>query len=346
MFMEAITKTGKITKEERLAITKFIKLGYNKNQISKELGRHRSNIGRELKRMQGVIDPQSDYVSQANQAQEATHKRRVKASTKGKMHKTSRSVQRYIEYMLKKKISPDLISGRLKLVTEGKVRISYETIYQWIYEERADLFKYLIKAGKHRRRRQPNKKKRVPKQPAAPKTSIEQRPEVVLKRDRIGDIEHDSIVSRQSNVALQNIVDRASRKLFIQKLEDQCAETYSEALIARMEQEYPKSVLKTGTNDNGKENANHAIIDEKLAINSYFCHPYCSSERGTVENRNAMIRRWIPKGTDLATITVEQLKLIEDSINNRPMKCNGYKTPNERWIELLKVDPQYLQQAA
>ena len=246
-----------------------------------------------------------------------------------------------VPYFIKHKLSPEIICGRLELISKGEVKISYETIYQWILTERPDLYEYLIKAGKPRRRRVPGKRKRSFKQPAAPKTSIELRPQEVEQRERLGDLEHDSMVSRKSNVAIQNIVDRASRKVFLQKLEDQSANTYSNALITRMKEEFPLGILKTATSDNGKENANHHIIDSTLKINSFFAHPYCSSERGTVENRNG-IARWLglPKGCDFNLISLEQLKTIEDQINRRPLKCLQFKTPNEKFKELLALELQ------
>jgi IS30 family transposase len=274
-----------------------------------------------------------DYISLAHEANNAAIKIRVTSRSKGVMYKISKRVQKYIELSLKKGISPEAISGRLKY--KWKIQVSYETIYQWIFKERHDLYSCLLRAGKHRRRRMPKKYRRKLKQPAPQKTSIEVRPVVVAERSRIGDIEHDSIVSKQSNAAIQTVVDRATRKVFLQKLEDQCADTYSLALIDRMRNAYPQATLNTATNDNGKENANHKIIDESLNIQTFFCHPYCSSERGTVEHMNGVIRRFIPKGTDIANVTEAQLRLIEDFINNRPMKCLGFMTPNEKWKELL-----------
>ena len=94
-------------------------------------------------------------------------------------------------------------------------------------------------------------------------------------------------------------------------------------------------MLKTILQDNGSEHADHARIDKELKVLSHFCHPYCASERGTVENRNKALRRFLPKGTEFDGIPDEYVQWIEDYFNNTPMKVLGFKTPNQVWSENL-----------
>ncbi len=92
---------------------------------------------------------------------------------------------------------------------------------------------------------------------------------------------------------------------------------------------FPSSIRKTITFDNGTENTKHIDIDKELGTTSYFCHPYHSGEKGSVENANGLIRQYIPKKTDIRKISNDTIINIEYALNNRPRKCLGYLTPYE-----------------
>ena len=135
-------------------------------------------------------------------------------------------------------------------------------------------------------------------------------------------------MSKQSKVALFNLVERSSRYIELKKLPDCSANSGSEAMIEILSRVPPK-LRRTITLDNGPENSAHSKVDKALGIDSYFCHPYCASERGTVENRNGFIRRYLPKKTDFDTVSNAEIKLIQDKHNHRPMKCLNFRTPYE-----------------
>jgi len=97
-----------------------------------------------------------------------------------------------------------------------------------------------------------------------------------------------------------------------------------------------RNTIKSITYDNGKEFSKHEIINKEFNIQSYFCKPYHSREKGTIENIIGIIRRFFPKGTDFDMVTNKQIKRVEDWINTRPMKVLGYLTPNEKYRELMK----------
>jgi IS30 family transposase len=160
------------------------------------------------------------------------------------------------------------------------------------------------------------------------RVSISERPEIVEKRERIGDWEADTIVSRQSKVAINVLTDRKSRVAFLKRLQQKTKEETKLAILGSLGK-YPANYRYTITYDNGAENTEHEEINKILDIKSYFCEPYHSWEKGTVENTIGLIRRWIPKKTDLANVSEIEIAGIESWLNNRPRKCLNYKTPSE-----------------
>lgn len=313
------------------------RLGYGIREISRELGRSHTTILREFKRNGEAIDPYEDYLIQATQAHALAHERRSAASQM-KMRLKCNEIRWYVDFHLRHaRWSPEAIAGAL---TRLGYPISAEAIYQFINCERHDLKQCLLIAGKNRRRRLAGKRHRRLKQPAEPKRSIEVLPDAARKRTEIGHFELDAIVGRQGKSAIQNKVDRRSRKMFLDKVPNLQSDTYATILINRMKS-LPAGVLKTWLQDNGVEHAEHRRIDEALGTRSYFCHPYCASERGTVENRNRGPRRFLPKGTDFDGIPDEFIEWIEDYFNNMPMKVLGFRTPNQIWDEEEKTPSVY-----
>ena len=322
----------KLKKEERARLFRMRRFRYSARAIARELGRSHSTILRELKRNASAIDPQADYYTQAQKAHESAYRRRSAAS-KGKMRLKCPEIQNYVELHLKgAEWSPEIIAGRL-----GRLgyHISAEAIYQYINIERPDLKSSLLIAGKSRRRRRAGKRHRVRILPAATKRSIEVLPLAVKERTEIGHLELDALQGQRGGAAIQVKVDRCSRKLFLDSAPSLESEPYADLLIKRLLRDIPEGILKTILQDNGSEHADHHRIDQVLKVLSYFCHPYCASERGTVENRNKSLRRFFPKGADLSGIPAEFLEWVEDYFNNLPMKVLGFKTPNEVWAEKL-----------
>jgi IS30 family transposase len=146
------------------------------------------------------------------------------------------------------------------------------------------------------------------------------------------------MISRKSTPSLAIALERLSRYLQITKLAAKTARELRRALTRRLNR-HPDYMRKTITYDNGSENVEHILINQKLSTHSYFCEPYHSWEKGSVENAIGLIRRYLPKKTDFATITQEQLKQIEDLLNNRPRKVLNYKTPKEVFNESVALAP-------
>lgn len=299
--------------------------------IAKVLDRSVSSIAREIKKNIPL-----HYKYTPRLANERALKKRK--SRGRKLRLKSVFIRRYVIDHLKMGYSPEQIAGRLSL-EHPKYKISHEAIYQYVYHRvhcdylrngYHDLRIYLKRRHKRREKKGMRKYQRIFK----PKgLSIEERPIEVQKRKIIGHWEGDSVVSRKSKVGLNTLVERKTGLVLISKIQNGTAEETSKTVIYRL-----KSLpCKTLTTDNGHENFAYEKIQKELQISCYFAHPYCSGERGTNENTNGLIRYYLPKGTDFATISDETIKTVENILNNRPRKRLGWKTPLEVFNESVAL---------
>lgn len=306
-----------LTGEERDIIAALKAGGMSLSYIGQEIGRHKSTISRELNRNAPPINKRY-YLG--HRAQERAMNRW--AITHKRERLKNQEVRKYVEVGLKKGWSPELIAGRLSIDKPGE-SISHETIYQYLYKVRKELIPYLVR--KHRKRMEKWHSRKHQKSHIPNRVSILVRPEIVEKRERIGDWESDSMVSRQSKAALNILTDRKSRFTILNKLKRKTAENTKSAILESLIK-YP---VHTITYDNGSENTEHEEVNKVFDIKSYFCEPYHSWEKGTVENTIGVIRRWLPKKTDLAKVSNNKIVEIENWLNNRPRKCLNYQTPLE-----------------
>jgi len=305
-----------LTPYERDNLVIGINKGQTLNSIAVKLGRHRSTLKRELDRNFGPrrYRPHKAHNRALKRHHEAHKKERLK----------SNALRHDVEALLMKGWSPEIISGRLN--KKGKhPPISHEAIYQWIYQEATHLIEYLVRHHKERfpkHHSRKHQKTRIPQ-----RIPIDERPKYVEDRKQPGHWETDQIVGKGSE-ALQVIVERKARFTCLQKTPDKTAASSLNALT-NMFSRVPENLLKTITYDNGVENVKHQELNDKLGTRSFFCTPYHSWEKGSVENRNGVIRRFIPKGTDLSTMSDSQIRAIENWLNDRPMKCLDFETPAE-----------------
>lgn len=250
-------------------------------------------------------------------------------------------IRSYVKAKLKEGYSPEQVAGRLSL-EHPEYTISHEAIYQFIYAEfhrggrgrllGEDFRMYLKRRHKARQRKGMRRSQRLWR----PKgLSIDVRPKEVERRRIPGHWEGDSMVSRKSTVGLNTLVERTTGLVFISKIRNATAQETTTAVTRRLGV-LPSALCKTLTLDNGSENADHAEITKTLGTRVYFAHPYHSWERGTNENTNGLIRWYLPKGTDFATITDAAIAHIEWAINNRPRKRLGWRTPLEAWSVALR----------
>ena len=153
------------------------------------------------------------------------------------------------------------------------------------------------------------------------------------KKSRLGDLEIDLVIGKDHKGALLTINDRASGVLFMDKVESKEALLIQQKTIELLQDWKP--LIKTITSDNGKEFANHQSIAEVLEIDYYFAKPYHSWERGANENLNGLIRQYFPKKSNFENITKQEIETVINTLNNRPRKRFGYKTPNEIFAQKL-----------
>ncbi|MBN8215502.1 MAG: IS30 family transposase [Spirochaetes bacterium] len=288
--------------------------------IAQCLGRNTSTISRELRRNHAPVYT-SCYLP--HRAQERAQLRWH--TTHQRVRIADAAVRTCIDKQLALGWTPELIAGRLRLVHPERY-VSHEAIYQYVYTVRRDLIPTLPFAHRVRRKRGSARGKRAAKIPN--RVMIDKRPVYVESRKRFGDWEGDTLVSRASRTTLVVAAERRSRQIRLARTSSREAKTVSRAMIRNLRRA-PQLPHHTLTLDNGLEFADHAAIQRSSGASVYFCRPYHSWEKGTVEQLNGLVRRFLPKGTDFAKVTRQELNRIESHLNNRPRKCLGFLTPNE-----------------
>jgi IS30 family transposase len=291
-----------------------MKAGLSQTAIARIIGVHKSTISREIRRNRGL----RGY--RPKQAQRFAEIRRVKAVT------TLISPETWIlaEHLLREDWSPEQISGWL--AEEYRIRVSHESIYQFILKNKqqgGNLHLHL-RCKRQRRKRYGSTNSRGQ---LVNRVSIDERPAIVETRSRIGDWELDTIIGKGHKQALVSMTERKTRLTLIAKVRSKSAELVSRS-IRRLLEPIASRVF-TLTSDNGKEFARHQEISTALQADFYFAHPYSSWERGLNENANGLIRQYFPKKHDFTTINEKAISMVMNKLNNRPRKCLGFKTPNE-----------------
>jgi transposase, IS30 family len=236
----------------------------------------------------------------------------------------NQDLRRTILLQLEKGWSPELIAGRLRRKYKQTI-VNHETIYKFIYDSELGkehrLYEYLPR-GKKRRTQQRGRKSQ--KSTVPNRIFIDDRPQEVNERNTVGHWETDSILYGHRK-AVNTSTERMSRVTLLTKLTGRDARATADALTRRLSALPVASI----TGDNGPENAEHERVSRSLNAPFFFCHPYHSWEKGSVENRNGVVRRYLPRGTDLDAVSQEELDDIAREINNRPMKCLDFRTPLE-----------------
>ena len=312
--------------EERDKIAYLRAQGKTISDIAEIIGRNKATISREIKRNRSPIY----NVYLANKAHERALRRKHESVQRHRIRNPL--VRRYIMKKLKLKWSPELISGRLALEhpEDPELHISHEAIYQFIYNKSTrtehNLVPYLARAHKRRRLRthsHRHKNLHIPQ-----RVSIKERPPEAQSRIQPGHWEADTLISRNSKAALAVALERTTRYLHLAKLPAKTSQSLRYALTRRLSR-YPQALLRSITYDKGCENVEQEYINKVLGTQSYFCEPFHSWEKASIENAIGLIRRFFPKKTDFDSITKEQVKRVEKLLNTRPRKCLNYQTPNE-----------------
>jgi len=235
----------------------------------------------------------------------------------------------FVERELYRDQSPENIAGRIKTHERHLPHTSKESIYRYIGSVYGRRIEYHRSTKKARRRR-----RRISTQKLTERTFIEKRPVSINQRMRIGNAEADFIVSGDDGTGIMlTVVDRKIRAAFLELILEVTIDAVHRAFV-RIKQRYPE--LCTFTTDNDILFRHHQELARLLGVKIYFCHPYHSWEKGSIENVNGVIRRTIPKGSDLSRYSKQFVRALEKKLNNRFMKCLGYRTPYEVLCEARK----------
>ncbi len=308
-----------LTVQERDHLAQLRHQGAAQKEIATALGRAPSTISRELSR-----NCTGEHYH-AGQAQQACERRLRERPLTRKLDDAK--INQAVRAGLAQDWAPEQIAGRLEQQHPDDLarRVAPQTIYAWIKnnEHRPHWESHLRRRGKRPSRR----KNTVPGQAAR----IDQRPEVIEQRLRLGDFEGDTVLGPPGTGGLATLVDRRSRYTIVVKIQSKHADHVHAKLKQRLQEldEERRSI----TFDNGTEFARCHRLEQHLDIKLYFADPGCPYQRGTNENTNGLIRQYFPQGTDFQDISHAEVRRVEKLLNHRPRACLGFRTPTEVFFE-------------
>lgn len=306
-----------ITYAERYSLALLRQGGLTAAEIARALGRHRSTIGREVWRNR----TRSDGGYRAALADVYARGRRSRSRRNRRFTPADVGL---VQGLLERQWSPEQIAGRLRY--EGRLAISPETIYRWIWADRragGRLHTHLRCARRKRRKRYGTYERRGR---VAGKRPITARPAAVESRRELGHWEADTVVG-PGRPCILSLVERKTGFVVIGKL---AARTSAEVnrRARRLIRAQPHAV-RTITADNGTEFHSYAALERTVPTRFYFATPHHAWERGTNENTNGLIRQYLPKRKSMARLTQVACNRIAAQLNRRPRKRLGYRTPEE-----------------
>ena len=306
-----------LSQAERYQIHALMKAGHDQSQIAKLLDRHKSTISRELSRNTGSrgYRPKQACEMSADRAQNSRN-----APTVEPWVREAACALLCIQW------SPEQIASQLP--------ISHETVYQHVYADKAQggtLWKHL-RCQKQKRKRYASGRDRRGQIPN--RRPLSERPLHIEARRQVGHWECDTVIGASHKGAVVTMVERKSGYAVMAKVEKKTSELVSSAIVDKLQPLAAR--VKTLTFDNGKEFAGHAHIDQQLQSTAYFARPFASWERGSNENLNGLLRQYVPKKRAMSTVSDEEIRMIQNRLNNRPRKRLGFKTPAEVFHQSLK----------
>ena len=311
-----MTTYHQLTQEERYVIAAFRARGISPAEISRDLGRDRSTIGREIRRNATTHDGM--YRAQKAQSYTTARRRRSRRGSQFSAEQMDR-----VSELLRKYWSPEQISGYLQWA--GEFTISHETIYRYIRLDKrqgGDLWKSTRIMSKVRRKRYRSQDSRgvLPG-----KRHISERPPEVLARQHLGHWEGDTVMGSDMRHCLLTLVEIKSGFTIIEKLSARTKDEVTRAASEVLRMHAP--MFKTITLDNGTEFHDYKKLEERFPVKIFFATPYHAWERGCNENLNGLIRQYLPKKTCMKAVTQRQCEAIAYSLNTRPRKRHGFRTP-------------------
>lgn len=305
-----------MTRSDRQEIAYYLNTKqYSRRTIAALIGKSKSAVSYEIRR---------NSVKGSYKWEKAHHKARVRrqhASWQGRKLCADPALRAWVEDKLVRDWSPEEIAGRLKHQEPHRGYVSFSALYRYLDTARGEPFKkYLRYQGQSY-----GSEKRASALSQRP--MIDQRPASAQSRQILGHWEADFIVSGKGGPgALLVLVERALRYVLLFKLPNRQRETINAALADFINAQI---VCKSITIDNDVCFAHHQQMSDIVGADIYFCYPYHSWEKGSVENMNKWIRQYIKKGSDIASYSDEYVAFVQERLNTRPRKCLQYMTPQE-----------------
>lgn len=323
---------GRLSVAEREEIRVGLVAGWSLTRIARQLGRSVSTVSREVN-ANGGRDCYRAYVAHARASRQARRPKTLKlADPRLVLLVTTWLVELW---------SPEEIAGRLRLEfpDDPMMQVSYETIYQSLFvqgrgELRRELHRCLRSGRAQRRQRHGGGavSGQIPEM-----VMISERPADAADRAVPGHWEGDLIMGSNNRSAVGTLVERSTRFVLLLHLPNgKTAHDVNTAMVAAIGT-LPAALMRSITWDQGKELAAHAQFKIDTGVQVYFCDPHSPWQRGTNENTNGLLRQYMPKGTNLAVHSEQDLARIAASLNNRPRKTLGYMTPSEKLAELVAL---------
>ena len=328
-----------LNERDRYRLEGYLESGLNPKEISQKLHCHISTVYREIKRgeVKRIHSELTEYWAYRANTAHADYERKVTNRAHSLKIEKYKDMADYIrEKIYKHKYSPDAVVGELNRTGQGLIctKTLYSYIDKGVFE---GVTNHTLWEKRKRRKRRYKQVTRISLKNKGSR-SIEERPERVNNRLEYGHWEGDSIIGRRNGRkdALFTLSERKTREQIILKIESATQDSILKALnkLETLYAGYFREKFKSITLDNGREFLDWESIEESRLTGKkrtlvYFAHPYSSWERGTNENQNRMIRRFIPKGTDISKLSDKEIKRIEEWMNNYPRKILDYRTPKE-----------------
>ncbi len=320
---------GQLSLDDRCEIARLSANGSSLRQIAAALDRSASTISRELKRNGGAqIGYRPSYANQQTRARR----------WKGSRLERDESLRAAVIERLASGWSPEQIAGRLAH-EHGRKVISYESIYRFIYAQlrRTNDYRWrrFLPRGKSKRGRR-GRKGGSPASFIEGRISVAKRPLEAADRKSAGHWEADLMMFAKYGQAILTVHERTSRLLLATRLTSKAAHGVARHLV-RLFAAMPDALRQTVTFDNGTEFARHLEL-HRLSIETFFCDPYAPWQKGGVENAIGRMRRFIPRKTDLATLSTTRFRQLVAAYNNTPRKCLDFRTPAESFAQVLHFE--------
>lgn len=306
---------------ERKTLEKLLKNKISYEKIGRVIEKVKSSISDEIKNnsADGRYDAEIAHIKAVQRREQKTKRTKLEISA---------GLKKYVIQKLSGDWSPEQISGELRRQANGKNVISHETIYQFIYSDegrRLKLWLHLRHRKKPKRVHWGSRKRRII---IPERVSIRERPSYINLREDFGHYEGDLMIFSDGK-ALAVFVERVTRKTFA-ILNDNKSAVEMELALHELISSAGQINIKSITFDNGGENVCHAKVrlDYEKQFDTYFCDPYCSWQKGSVENMNKLFRQYLPRNISTEKLTQDYVDEVVAKLNSRPRKKLGYSTPS------------------